>query len=108
VKTNGKRTCEVCGIAFNENSEFCPVCAFGVHSRTSLAEPFVVQFKNVGDKPRRIQVLCGSTRVVRTLAPGHRRELPIEGDVDLRFWPKKWTHQINRSINCPSSNQKPS
>jgi hypothetical protein len=27
VKTNGKRTCEVCGTAFNENSEFCPVCA---------------------------------------------------------------------------------
>jgi len=27
VKTHGKRTCEVCGTAFNENSEFCPVCA---------------------------------------------------------------------------------
>ena len=27
VKTNGKRTCEVCGTAFNKNSEFCPVCA---------------------------------------------------------------------------------
>jgi serine/threonine protein kinase/tetratricopeptide (TPR) repeat protein len=27
VKTNGKRACEVCGTALNENSEFCPVCA---------------------------------------------------------------------------------
>ena len=27
MKTNGKRTCEVCGTAFNEYSEFCPVCA---------------------------------------------------------------------------------
>jgi serine/threonine protein kinase len=27
VKTNGKRTCEVCGTALNEYSEFCPVCA---------------------------------------------------------------------------------
>jgi serine/threonine protein kinase len=27
VKTNGKRACEVCGAALNENSEFCPVCA---------------------------------------------------------------------------------
>ena len=27
MKTNGKRACEVCGTALNENSEFCPVCA---------------------------------------------------------------------------------
>jgi serine/threonine protein kinase len=27
VKTNGKRACEVCGTALNENSEFCPVCS---------------------------------------------------------------------------------
>jgi hypothetical protein len=27
VKTEGKRACEVCGTALNENSEFCPVCA---------------------------------------------------------------------------------
>jgi hypothetical protein len=27
VETNGKRACEVCGTALNENSEFCPVCA---------------------------------------------------------------------------------
>ena len=27
MKTNGKRACEVCGTAFNEYSEFCPVCA---------------------------------------------------------------------------------
>jgi serine/threonine protein kinase/Flp pilus assembly protein TadD len=27
VKTNGKRACQVCGTALNENSEFCPVCA---------------------------------------------------------------------------------
>jgi TolB-like protein len=27
VKTDGKRVCEVCGTALNENSEFCPVCA---------------------------------------------------------------------------------
>ncbi|MBV8100145.1 MAG: protein kinase, partial [Verrucomicrobia bacterium] len=27
VKTEGKRVCEVCGTALNENSAFCPVCA---------------------------------------------------------------------------------
>jgi serine/threonine protein kinase/Flp pilus assembly protein TadD len=27
VKTEGKRVCEVCGTAFSEDSEFCPVCA---------------------------------------------------------------------------------
>ena len=27
MKTEGKRACEVCGTALNENSEFCPVCA---------------------------------------------------------------------------------
>jgi len=27
VKTNSKRVCQVCGTAFSEDSEFCPVCA---------------------------------------------------------------------------------
>ena len=27
MKTEGKRACEVCGTALNEQSEFCPVCA---------------------------------------------------------------------------------
>jgi serine/threonine protein kinase len=27
VKIEGKRVCEVCGTALNENSDFCPVCA---------------------------------------------------------------------------------
>ena len=27
MKTEGKRVCEVCGTALNENSDFCPVCA---------------------------------------------------------------------------------
>ena len=27
MKTEGKRVCQVCGTALNEDSEFCPVCA---------------------------------------------------------------------------------
>ena len=27
MKIEGKRVCEVCGTALNENSDFCPVCA---------------------------------------------------------------------------------
>ena len=26
-KTKGKRVCKICGTAFSEDSEFCPVCA---------------------------------------------------------------------------------